>query len=114
AAVTYLQAAKTTSADLAEGLLAQSGAVSEECAAAVATGVRARTGVAWDPSTTGSAGPTGADAQHPADTPYVGLAGPKVSRVERHHFHGDRERVQAVAAHAALDVLRRSLQGVSP
>lgn len=114
AAVTYLEAAKTMWADVAEGLLAQFGAVSEECAAAMATGVCARTGAAWGLSTTGWAGPSGGDTDNPVGTVFVGLTGPNVSRVERHHFHGDRERVKAFAAHAALDLLRRTLQGVSP
>lgn len=112
-AVTYLEAAKSKWADVPEGLLAQFGAVSTEAAEALATGVRATTGVAWGLSTTGWAGPTGGDAENPIGTVFIGLAGPGISKVEKHRFHGDRERVRAFAAHAALDLLRRTLEGVS-
>ncbi|PZR09156.1 MAG: damage-inducible protein CinA [Archangium gephyra] len=113
AAVTYLEEAKTRWAQVPEGLLGQFGAVSTECAEAMASGVRTSTGATWGLSTTGWAGPTGGDAQNPVGTVYVGLAGPGVSRVEKHRFHGDRERVKSFAAYTALDLLRRTLEGAT-
>lgn len=113
-ACTYMEAAKTRWADVPEGLLAQFGAVSSECAEAMARGVRDGTGATWAVSTTGYAGPGGGDARHPVGTVLLGLAGPAGVTVERHHFHGDRERVRHFAAHAALDLLRRTLEGSSP
>jgi nicotinamide-nucleotide amidase len=110
-ACTYVEAAKTKWADVPEGLLAQFGAVSEETAEAMARGVRDGTGVTWALSTTGYAGPTGGDAENPVGTVFIGLAGPSGVKVEKHRFHGDRERVRAFAAAAALDLLRRSLEG---
>ncbi len=112
-AVTYLDDAKSKWADVPEGLLAQFGAVSAEAAEAMANGVRAKTGAAWALSTTGWAGPTGGDAENPLGTVFIGLAGPGIAKVEKHRFHGDRERVRAFAAYAALDLLRRTLEGVS-
>ncbi len=113
-ACTYRDEAKARWAQVPEGLLAQFGAVSSECAEAMAVGVRASTGVTWAVSTTGYAGPGGGDARHPVGTVLLGLAGPAGATVERHHFHGDRERVRRFAAHAALDLLRRTLEGSSP
>ena len=110
-ACTYLEAAKTKWADVPEGLLAQFGAVSAESAEAMARGVRDGTGVTWALSTTGWAGPAGGDAQNPVGTVYFGLAGPTGVKVEKHRFHGDRERVRSFAAFAALDLIRRSLEG---
>lgn len=112
-ACTYLEDAKTKFAQVPEGLLAQFGAVSSECAEAMARGIVATTGVQWGLSTTGWAGPTGGDAQNPTGTVFIGLAGPTGVKVERHHFHGDRERVRTFAAHAALDLLRRTLEGIT-
>lgn len=112
-AATYLEAAKTKWANVPEGLLAQFGAVSSECAEAMASGVRGVTGVQWGLSTTGYAGPSGGDAENPVGTVYFGLSGPGVSKVEKHRFHGDRERVRTFAAYAALDLLRRHLEGIS-
>ncbi|MGV3620019.1 MAG: CinA family nicotinamide mononucleotide deamidase-related protein [Archangium sp.] len=113
AAVTYLEDAKTKWANVPEGLLAQFGAVSTECAEAMASGVRSNSGVSWGLSTTGWAGPSGGDEDNPVGTVFIGLSGTGVSRVEKHHFHGDRERVKTFAAYAALDLLRRTLEGVA-
>ena len=112
-AVTYLEDAKTKFAQVPEGLIAQFGAVSEECAEAMATGIKSVTGAQWGLSTTGWAGPGGGDASAPVGTVFIGLAGPKGVKVERHHFHGDRERVRTFAAHAALDLVRRTLEGMT-
>lgn len=110
-ACTYVEAAKTQWAHVPEGLLAQFGAVSEETAEAMVRGVLANTGVQWSLSTTGYAGPGGGDAENPVGTVYLGLAGPFGAKVEKHRFHGDRERVRMFAAYAALDLLRRTLEG---
>lgn len=110
-ACTYLEAAKTRWAGVPEGLLAQFGAVSSEAAEAMAKGVRTSTGVDWAVSTTGWAGPTGGDAQHPVGTVFLGIAGPDGVKVEQHRFHGDRERVRTFATATALDLLRKRLEG---
>ena len=110
-ACTYLEEAKTQWAGVPEGLLAQFGAVSEEAAEAMAKGVLARTGVQWAVSTTGWAGPTGGDERNPVGTVFLGLAGPFGVKVEKHRFHGDRERVRSFATATALDSLRKALEG---
>ena len=112
-AVTYHEAAKTKWADVPEGLLAQFGAVSRECAEQMARGVRTSTGVHWGLSITGYAGPGGGDEKHPVGTVFIGLSGPEATTVERHHFFGDRDRVRRFAAWAALDLLRRTLEAQS-
>ncbi|MBL8909202.1 MAG: CinA family nicotinamide mononucleotide deamidase-related protein [Archangium sp.] len=111
-ACTYLEDAKAKLAQVPEGLMAQFGVVSSETAEAMATGLRQFTGVQWALSTTGYAGPTGGDAENPVGTVFIGISGPGITKVERHHFHGDRDRVRAFATWAALDLLRRSLQTV--
>ncbi|MFT3706307.1 MAG: CinA family nicotinamide mononucleotide deamidase-related protein [Archangium sp.] len=111
-ACTYVEAAKAKLANVPEGLMAQFGVVSSECAEAMARGIREATGVHWALSTTGYAGPTGGDSENPVGTVFIGVAGPNGrSKTERHHFHGDRERVRSFASYAALDLLRRELQG---
>lgn len=112
-ACTYADEAKTNWAGVPEGLIAQYGAVSSECAEAMARGVKERTGVAWALSTTGWAGPAGGDAENPVGTVYIGIAGPGGVKVEKHRFHGDRERVRAFASATALDLLRKRLEGES-
>ncbi|MDP2276047.1 MAG: CinA family nicotinamide mononucleotide deamidase-related protein [Archangium sp.] len=112
-AATYLDEAKTQWLGVPEGLIAQFGAVSSECAEAMAKNVREHTGVQWSLSTTGWAGPSGGDAENPVGTVYIGIAGPDGVKVVKHRFHGDRERVRSFASTTALDLLRKRLEGES-
>ena len=114
-AVTYQEAAKQQWLGVEASALAEHGAVSEVVAAQMARGVRASLATTWGLSTTGYAGPTGGDAKNPVGTVYLGLSGPGVDKAERHVFaFNERERVQLFATYAALDMLRRTLQGVAP
>lgn len=107
-AVTYADAAKQLWAGVPAALLAQFGAVSPECAEAMARGVRAATQADWGLAVTGYAGPGGGTAADPVGTVYLAVAGPRETRVERRTFLGDRERVRRFAAHGALDLLRKA------
>lgn len=111
-AVTYAEAAKTQWANVPEGLLGQYGAVSSQCAEAMASGIRSTTNSTWGLSTTGYAGPGGGDEKHPVGTVFLGVSGPSGTKVERHHFFGDRERVRSFAAWSAMDLLRRTMEGL--
>jgi nicotinamide-nucleotide amidase len=84
--------------------------VSEEVAAAMATGVRERAKADIGLSTTGIAGPSGASPTKPVGLVYVGLASAQVTRVERFKLVGDRSVVKDRAAKAALNMLRLHLQ----
>lgn len=114
-AVTYAESAKQKWLGVEAKALEEQGAVSEAVAAQMAKGVRESLGASWGISATGYAGPTGGDAKNPVGTVYLGLSGPNVERVARHLFSfNERERVQQFATYAALDMLRRTLQGVAP
>lgn len=112
-ACTYVDDAKAKWAHVPEGLIAQFGPVSSEAAEAMAKGVRSSTGAHWAVSTTGWAGPTGGDAENPVGTVYIGIAGPDGVKVEKHRFHGDRERVRSFASAIAFDLLRKRLEGIA-
>lgn len=109
AAVTYTDGAKARWARVPEALLAQHGAVSAECARAMAEGVRAAAGTAWGLSVTGYAGPGGGTERDPVGTVYLAVAGPLGAADERHSFLGDRARVRRFASYAAVDLVRRTL-----
>jgi nicotinamide-nucleotide amidase len=97
-------------AGVREATLAEHGAVSDKVALELAVGARLEARTHWGLSTTGYVGPDGGTAEAPVGTVFVGLSGPgKHVEVERHRFAGDRERVRAFAAYAALDLLRRHL-----
>jgi nicotinamide-nucleotide amidase len=91
-------------------LLERHGAVSEECARAMADGVRRAAGTEVGVSITGIAGPDGGTPDKPVGTVCFGLALPDGTRTRTVRFGpSGRERVRAMAAAAALEWLRRHL-----
>jgi len=85
------------------------GAVSRECAEAMARGARERFGTDYAVATTGIAGPGGATPTKPVGLVYVACAGPHGVTVEEHRFAGTRwENIQQ-AAEAALRLLLRAV-----
>jgi len=89
------------------------GAVSPETAEAMAAGARVRTGSTYAVSITGVAGPDGGSEEKPVGLVYLGIAGPEGAWVTHRRFIGDRERIRVFTTQAALDVLRRRLQGLA-
>lgn len=106
--VTYANAAKVR-LGVPEPLLVAHGAVSEPVALAMARSVRERAGSTWGLSTTGVAGPGGGTPDKPVGTVHIAVSGPGGDHHRRLDLPGDRDRIQARAAFAVLDLLRRSL-----
>jgi nicotinamide-nucleotide amidase len=113
-AVTYGNDAKHDLASVDAALIAAKGAVSEEVARAMAEGIRSRAGASIGVGITGIAGPTGGSPEKPLGLVYLALSGAAGSRVRRAVFPGDRNRVQLQASLAALDMIRRGLEGLDP
>lgn len=90
-------------------LLAQSGAVSEQVARQMASGVRRLLSADIGLSITGIAGPAGGTDEKPVGLIFVGLAFENSVEVRRLQLSGDREKIRARAANLAIDLLRRSL-----
>ncbi|GJM22836.1 MAG: putative competence-damage inducible protein [Planctomycetota bacterium] len=110
--VTYSNAAKVEHLGVPQALLDAHGAVSEEVAAAMATGVRERTGADYGLSVTGIAGPGGGSAEKPVGTVCFGMATRDSVHTRRVAWGGDRVTVRLRSVQLALDLLRRELQGV--
>lgn len=108
--VTYSNGAKMRLLGVSGDLLAEYGAVSAECAAAMATGVRLASGSDLAVATTGIAGPDGGSADKPVGTVYISLAAADGCRTERFQFSGTRDEIRTLTAAAALDWLRSYLQ----
>ncbi|MCC7527539.1 MAG: competence/damage-inducible protein A [Candidatus Melainabacteria bacterium] len=72
-AVTYANEAKLKLLGVSEGLLDKHGAVSDECARAMAEGIARLSGTEIGLSITGIAGPTGGTPDKPVGTVYLGL-----------------------------------------
>ena len=81
------------------------GAVSPECARAMAEGVRRLLNADLALATTGIAGPTGGTPTKPVGLVYIALAHPSGVEVREHRFVGARRGNKHSAAHGALELL---------
>ncbi len=108
--VTYSNEAKMRLLGVSAELLNDFGAVSSECAAAMATGVRTASGSDLGLSVTGIAGPDGGSADKPVGTVFISLAVPDGCQIKRFRFEGNRDEVRTRTATAALEWLRSYLQ----
>lgn len=101
----YSNSAKRDVLGVPEEVLAKKGAVSPECAAAMAQGVRRRIGADLAVSLTGIAGPGGGSAEKPVGLVWFGLASAAGVTTEKVVFHGGREAVRSAAVDHALGLL---------
>lgn len=108
-AVTYSNEAKRRVLGVSDDILANHGAVSEECAAAMAAGILERSGADHSVSITGIAGPSGGSEEKPVGTVFFGYAGKAGHVVKKFVIPGDRELIRWRSSQAALDLLRRQL-----
>ena len=110
-AVTYSNRAKVEMVGVPSGVIERHGAVSADVAAAMARGIRERSGASVGVSVTGIAGPGGATESKPVGLVYVGLdGGPGEAMTKEFRFHGgDRTVIKQRSSQAALDLLRRWL-----
>jgi len=90
-------------------VLVEYGAVSEEVARAMASGVRSRLAADWGIGITGIAGPTGGTEDKPVGLVHWAVAGPGGVWAEHRVFPGDRSVVREWSLNSALDLLRRRL-----
>jgi len=84
------------------------GAVSEQVALQMASGVREKLGADVGVSVTGIAGPGGGTAEKPVGLVWVAVHGSEV-KARRFHVGGDRAEIRQRAAQAALEMVRRAL-----
>jgi nicotinamide-nucleotide amidase len=109
--IAYDNAVKVRDLGVREATLAAHGAVSEETARAMASGVRTRMGVDVGVSITGVAGPGGGTPEKPVGTFCVGVDVRGEVRSLRTSGVGDRQEVRQRATQAALSLVRKALEG---
>jgi nicotinamide-nucleotide amidase len=114
ALTTYSNESKIELLGVPEALLREHGAVSQECAAAMAEGVRRVTAADIGLSVTGIAGPSGGTPQKPVGLVYVGLSDAGGTKVEEVRLRGDREMIKERSAQSALYLLYRGLKSGRP
>lgn len=108
-AVTYSNEAKMRTLNVPAEIIEQHGAVSAECAEAMASGMRKYSGTDHAISITGIAGPDGGSDQKPVGTVYIGYAGRELTKSVHLVLPGDRYLIRWRSSQAALDYLRRQL-----
>lgn len=109
--VSYANAEKRDLLGVPQEVLDRAGAVSAECAEALAAGARRQLKADVAVSVTGIAGPDGGTPQKPVGLVYLGLATAAGVRSERCQFGGDRETVRRQAADRALALALEWLAG---
>lgn len=94
-----------------QDVLERHGAVSRECAQAMARGVRERLQSSLGLSITGIAGPSGGTVEKPVGLTYIHLAAPDGDWWKCHRWPGDRHQNKRASAAAALQLLYAYLSG---
>ena len=108
--ITYANRAKHGLLGVPEEILAAHGAVSPECARAMAEGCASAAGADIALSVTGIAGPDGGTPEKPVGLVYMAGTFRGKTEVEKHHFAGTRRQVREQAAEAALCLALRMLE----
>jgi nicotinamide-nucleotide amidase len=111
--VTYSNAAKVEFLKVDEDIILENGAVSAEVAMQMAEGIKSISGTDIGISLTGIMGPTGAVSNKPVGTVFIGYSDNKVCTAKRFQFGEDRVLNKNRATQAALEMIRRSLLGIS-
>ncbi len=109
--VTYSNQAKIDFLGVQEDMLEKKGAVSEEVAAAMASGVRKRTGAEIGLGITGIAGPSGGTPEKPVGLTYISLNTAYLEYCRGYQLWGTRQEIKERASQAALNLLRYYLLG---
>ncbi len=103
--ISYDNSVKRDVLGVPEDVLATKGAVSPECASAMAEGARRHLKTDLAVSITGIAGPGGGSAEKPVGLVWFGLASPSSTATEMKIFPGEREAVRTAAIEYALCLL---------
>lgn len=103
--VAYSNRLKMELLEVPAQVLERYGAVSRDCALAMAQGARRHLGVDLAVATTGIAGPDGGNAEKPVGLVWLAVASTEGATAERRLFSGDRQAVCSATVRAALELL---------
>ena len=105
----YANSVKTNVLGVPEAVIADHGAVSSECVAAMAEGVRRLTGSDFSVATSGIAGPGGGSDEKPVGLVWVGVSSENGTETYSFRFRHDRKRNIERFTASALNILRLKL-----
>ena len=109
-AVCYTNNAKIEMLGVPESIVQQHGAVSAECAVALATAAAERFSADYALSVTGFAGPGGGTEENPVGTVFLGYHSPIGVWSQKLTLPGGRLHIKVRAVNSALDWMRRKLK----
>ena len=107
----YSNQLKTDFLGVSNKILNTYGAVSEEVALKMAVGIRKNTHADIGISTTGISGPSGESKSKPLGLVYIAVVTPDISKVKKYIFKVDRYIHREMAATAALNITRLTIEG---
>lgn len=107
--VTYSNESKIRDLNVTAEIIEKHGAVSAECAEAMAAGMLERSQTTYAVSVTGIAGPDGGSDEKPVGTVFIGIADAHGVRSKRLQMPGDRFLIRWRTSQAGLDILRRRI-----
>lgn len=102
--VSYATRVKEDVLGVPSEVVGRHGVISQECATAMAQGVRRRLGTTWGLATTGVAGPDSQEG-HPVGTVWVAVAWPDGTRAHELHLSGSRSDIREATCHEVMSVL---------
>ncbi len=105
AIVTYSNMSKIELLKVPENTLSFYGAVSAECATAMADGCKTITGSDITLSVTGIAGPTGSSKNKPIGLVYFGLNNNNITQSYKKNFNGDRHQIRNQSCKYAIELI---------
>ena len=105
----YANSVKTGVLGVSEDIIDRYGAVSSQCVAAMAEGVRKLTGSDYSVATSGIAGPDGGSSEKPVGLVWIGVSSAKGTETFSAVFRSDRKRNIERFASTALNHLRIKL-----
>jgi nicotinamide-nucleotide amidase len=103
--VSYDNSVKEKNLNVSSDILKKFGAISTECAQAMAHGVQQALKVDIGISITGIAGPGGGSVDKPVGTVAIGIAANNLQETKLYHFNGDREQLKTRFSQIALFTL---------
>ena len=106
--VSYATRVKVSLLGVPPEVVQEHGVVSQECARAMAEGVRERLDATWGLATTGVAGPDEQEGRA-VGTGWVAIAGPAGATARLLQLGGDRATIRHASCDAVLEILAREL-----
>lgn len=105
----YANSVKTNVLGVPEDIIETHGAVSGECVAKMAEGVRKITGSDFSVATSGIAGPGGGNNEKPVGLVWIGISSASGTETYKAEYRNDRKRNIERFSALALDLLRRKI-----